>query len=570
MNLAESLLGACERHPELEAFPGIPYGELLPRIRADRGRARRRARRARRVRARQPARDAAPVLGVPVGRGRRRPALVAPLRRRARVLHRGLRRGARHPGGRPAPGRSGASRGARPRRARDVAAPLHVGDDRPAEGRAAVARRRPRGRVVAGAPARLRLGRPHARRDAALPHDGNPLARSRCTSSVAASSRSRAGTPARRSAWSRRSASARCTSRRRSSTISSTTRTSAAADVSSVRALGYAGAAMTSSLVRRCVDVFRPEVFVNHYGSTEIYTFTIGRDQSRSRVAPAARPSTRGSVSTRAARSCALGSDEAFAGYWNRPDADAKAIEDGWYRTGDTGHLDEDGDLWLDGRVDDMIVSGSENIHPLEVEDVLAAHPGVVEVAVIGAVDERLGQRVVAVVVGTATRRGARRALPRLVARPLQAAARVPAYRRAAEERIGEDPATAASRRGDHVTERDGFTVEREGRSRRSPSTSPASSTGSPWPRATSSRRPSPSSTPTTPCGSSSSRGPVGNSRRAATSPVSSSAPRGRSRSSPATSPPPSDARSPSSPASREGCLVLVSELSSSRAIDLR
>ena len=53
----------------------------------------------------------------------------------------------------------------------------------------------------------------------------------------------------------------------------------AVADVSSVRALGYAGAAMTSTLVRRCVDLFRPEVFVNHYGSTEIYTFAIGRDQ---------------------------------------------------------------------------------------------------------------------------------------------------------------------------------------------------------------------------------------------------------------------------------------------------
>jgi 2-furoate---CoA ligase len=98
-----------------------------------------------------------------------------------------------------------------------------------------------------------------------------------------------------------------------------------------------------------------------------------------------------------------LSSDEAFAGYWRRPDADEKAIADGWYATGDTGHLDGDGDLWLDGRVDDMIVSGGENVHPLEVEDVLAAHPGVVEVAVIGAPDDRWGQRVVAIVVGTAT-----------------------------------------------------------------------------------------------------------------------------------------------------------------------
>ena len=98
-----------------------------------------------------------------------------------------------------------------------------------------------------------------------------------------------------------------------------------------------------------------------------------------------------------------MSSDEAFAGYWNRPDADEKAIRDGWYHTGDVGRLDEDGDLWLDGRLDDMIVSGGENVHPLEVEDVLARHPGVREVAVVGAPDDRLGHRVVAVVVGEAT-----------------------------------------------------------------------------------------------------------------------------------------------------------------------
>src|SRR5262249_46285548 len=96
-------------------------------------------------------------------------------------------------------------------------------------------------------------------------------------------------------------------------------------------------------------------------------------------------------------------SDEAFDGYWNRPDADARAIHQGWYHTGDTGHLDEEGDLWIDGRVDDMIVSGGENIHPLEIEDVLAGHPQVEEVAVVGVPDERWGQRVVAVVVGSAT-----------------------------------------------------------------------------------------------------------------------------------------------------------------------
>ena len=178
----------------------------------------------------------------------------------------------------------------------------------------------------------------------------------------------------------------------------------ASTDVGSVRALGYAGAAMPSALVRRCADVFSPEVFVNHYGSTEVYTFSIGRDQlGKPGCAGRAAVNTRLRILDSGEICVDLASPEAFAGYWNRPDADEKAIRDGWYSTGDTGHLDADGDLWIDGRVDDMIVSGGENVHPLEVEDVLAAHPRVREVAVIGVVDERLGQHVTAVVVGTAT-----------------------------------------------------------------------------------------------------------------------------------------------------------------------
>jgi 2-furoate---CoA ligase len=175
-------------------------------------------------------------------------------------------------------------------------------------------------------------------------------------------------------------------------------------DLSSVRALGYAGAAMSSSLVQRCAEVFQPEVFVNHYGSTEVYTFTVGRDQRR-KPGCAGRPAvnTRLRLAEDGEIAVHLASDEAFGGYWNRPDADAKAIRDGWYHTGDTGRIDEDGDLWIQGRVDDMIVSGGENIHPLEVEDVLAGHPGVREVAVVGASDDRWGERVVAVVVGTAS-----------------------------------------------------------------------------------------------------------------------------------------------------------------------
>jgi 2-furoate---CoA ligase len=186
-------------------------------------------------------------------------------------------------------------------------------------------------------------------------------------------------------------------------------------DLSSVRAVAYAGAAMTSSLVRRCVEAFAPEVFVNHYGSTEIYTFSVHREQ-------AAKPGCAGRASMNAVLRlvstdgdagpddvvapgeegeviCRLDSDEAFAGYWNRPDANERQLRGGWYFTGDVGRLDDDGELWLVGRVDDMIVSGGENVHPLEVEDALTRHPGVIEAAVIGAADDRLGQRVVAVVV---------------------------------------------------------------------------------------------------------------------------------------------------------------------------
>jgi 2-furoate---CoA ligase len=186
-------------------------------------------------------------------------------------------------------------------------------------------------------------------------------------------------------------------------------------DLSSIRALAYAGAAMTSSLVQRCCDVFAPELFVNHYGSTEIYTFSVHGDQA-SKPGCAGRASMNALLrlvsteedagpedvvaqGTEGQVICRLDSAEAFSAYWHRPDADEQAIRGGWYFTGDVGRLDDEGDLWLVGRVDDMIISGGENVHPLEVEEVVARHPNVVEVAVVGAPDDRLGQRVVAFVV---------------------------------------------------------------------------------------------------------------------------------------------------------------------------
>jgi 2-furoate---CoA ligase len=91
-----------------------------------------------------------------------------------------------------------------------------------------------------------------------------------------------------------------------------------------------------------------------------------------------------------------LASDEAFEGYWRRPEATAKAIRQGWYFTGDTGYFDKNGDLFVTGRVDDMIITGGENVSPVEIESCLSLHPAVSEVAVVGLPHERWGKVIAA------------------------------------------------------------------------------------------------------------------------------------------------------------------------------
>ncbi|WP_142847188.1 AMP-binding protein [Telmatospirillum sp. J64-1] len=182
-------------------------------------------------------------------------------------------------------------------------------------------------------------------------------------------------------------------------------------DISSVRKLGFAGAPMTDGLLQKLAAAFRPQLFVNHYGSSEIYTFSINQN------APAKPGSAGKAALNQRIRVVKLGStnpeetaapfeegqiiadlagDEAFEGYLNRPDANAKALHAGWYFTGDTGYFDEDGDLFVSGRVDDMIITGGENVSPVEIESVLSLHEAVLEVAVVGLPDERWGQKVAA------------------------------------------------------------------------------------------------------------------------------------------------------------------------------
>ncbi len=99
---------------------------------------------------------------------------------------------------------------------------------------------------------------------------------------------------------------------------------------------------------------------------------------------------------------CARGGN-VIQGYWRLPEVSAAARdEDGWFRTGDVAYFDADGFYYICDRVKDMIISGGENIYPAEVESVIYAHPAVAETAVIGAPDERWGERVVAIVVAKA------------------------------------------------------------------------------------------------------------------------------------------------------------------------
>lgn len=191
-------------------------------------------------------------------------------------------------------------------------------------------------------------------------------------------------------------------------------------DVSSLRLLGHAGSPIASEVLRRAKRAFPTAQLAHFYGATETCSIAchlmheelqLGDDAAgdgpllgscgvpalgvRIRVVgPDAIPVGVGEVG----EVCVAG-NSVMMGYWENPTATAEAVRDGWYHTGDLGRLDADGNLFIVDRLKDMIVSGGENVYSVEVEEVLARHPGVIEVAVIGVPDERWGEAVVAVVV---------------------------------------------------------------------------------------------------------------------------------------------------------------------------
>jgi acyl-CoA synthetase (AMP-forming)/AMP-acid ligase II len=177
-------------------------------------------------------------------------------------------------------------------------------------------------------------------------------------------------------------------------------------DLSAVRVVAVSGSALSGTLSEKWMDVFGENVY-NLYGSTEVAWASIATPADL-RAAPgtAGRPphgtivrlyDDNGQAAPQGATGrIFVGNEMQFEGYTGGGNKDAI---DGLLSSGDVGHFDDAGRLFVDGRDDDMIVSGGENVFPAEVEDLLAGLDDVVEVAVFGVDDERFGQRLKAVVV---------------------------------------------------------------------------------------------------------------------------------------------------------------------------
>ncbi len=186
-----------------------------------------------------------------------------------------------------------------------------------------------------------------------------------------------------------------------------------------LRSLAYGGARTPRPVVERALEIFPGTGFVNAYGLTETASSVavLGPDDHREALAsddsavrdrlgsvgrslPGVEIEIRaddGKPAPAGETGLVFVRGEQISGeYGGRSALDA----DGWFPTRDRGRLDADGYLFIEGRADDTIIRGGENIAPVEIEDVLVAHPGIVEAAVIGVPDPEWGQRIVAVVVG--------------------------------------------------------------------------------------------------------------------------------------------------------------------------
>jgi fatty-acyl-CoA synthase len=177
-------------------------------------------------------------------------------------------------------------------------------------------------------------------------------------------------------------------------------------DLSSLKVIFVSGSAVGPELVKRTLKAFGP-VLYNMYGSTEIAYVTIAGPDDLKKEPGSVGKVVRGTVvkildedgkevEQGASGRIFVGNSAQMEGYTG---GENKEIIEGLMSSGDVGHFDKDGRLFIDGRDDEMIVSGGENVFPGEVEECLAAHEAVEEVSVIGVDDEKFGQRLKAFVV---------------------------------------------------------------------------------------------------------------------------------------------------------------------------
>jgi long-chain acyl-CoA synthetase len=184
--------------------------------------------------------------------------------------------------------------------------------------------------------------------------------------------------------------------------------------MASLERLTYGASPMPGALLERLLDLFPDLDVYQGYGMTECSAVltSLGPEEHRlggELLGSAGRPvpGVMLSIQDPAGRSLPRGETRevcARAGnfmheYWKRPDETAEVFREGWYHTGDAGYLDEDGYLYLVDRVKDMVVTGGENVYSVEVENALATHPAVAQVAVIGIPNDRWGEAVHAIVV---------------------------------------------------------------------------------------------------------------------------------------------------------------------------
>ncbi len=183
-----------------------------------------------------------------------------------------------------------------------------------------------------------------------------------------------------------------------------------------LKTFSYGASPMPLPLLREALKAWPETDFIQVYGLTEVcgVATRLGPDDHRGdnqdRLVSAGKPingvevrivdpDTLDDVEVGKQGEIWFRTKQLMKGYHNKPEATAEAVTpDGWFRTGDIGRLDEDGYLFVEDRIKDMIITGGENVYSIEVERILAEHPAVVEVAVFGVPDEKWGEAVKAVV----------------------------------------------------------------------------------------------------------------------------------------------------------------------------